>query len=95
MLNVVYHYLDTYQYDEAERIISEVYKSKKQMTPLEEYYLLCFEAEVMYYNALFGIGTESTLDALRIAESLNNDTLIGNCYNFLGLFAMNESNTQD
>lgn len=95
LLNVVYHYLDTYQYDEAERIISEAYKSKKQMTPLEEYYLLCFEAEVMYYNALFGIGTESTLDALRIAESLNNDTLIGNCYNFLGLFAMNESNTQD
>ncbi len=91
----VYKCLDDSRYDEAERIISETYKSKQQLTTIQEYYLLCFEAEVMYYNALFGIGTQSTLEALRIAETLNNDTLIGNCYNFLGLFAMNESNIHE
>lgn len=95
LLLSVYHLLDGCRYDEAESTISNIYLQKKSLTPLQDYFLLCFEAEVMYYNALFGIGTRSTLEALGIAESLKNDTLIGNCYNFLGLFAMNEQNVPE
>jgi signal transduction histidine kinase len=95
LLHKVYLSLDASDYNEAGLLINQIYRSQKSLTRLQQYYLHCFQAEVMYYHALFGIGKQSTLEALHIAEELHNDTLIGNCYNFLGLFTMNENSLDE
>lgn len=83
-------YMDRSSYDSAEYEISKAFsQTGAPVSETELYYLLAFEAENMYYNALFEQGLNSTMRALDIARRLRNDTLIGNAENLYGLFLMN------
>lgn len=61
------------------------------LNDIDKYYLYAFEAEIMYYSALFDQGINSALKARAIAVSRNDSILIGNTENFLGLFYMNKN----
>ncbi len=78
--------MDNNAYDSAEAVITrELLNQNNKLNEREEYFLYCYEAEIMYYNALFDIGLASANKALNLAESLKNDTLIGSAQNLLGL----------
>lgn len=51
----------------------------------DQYFLHTYLAEVMYYTALNEQGLQNAGKALKISKSLQNDTLIGNACNLLGL----------
>lgn len=77
-------------YDSAGFLLNEAFsQTDVAYRDIDLYYLLCFEAENMYYNALFDQGLNSAYRSLELAESMQNDTLIGNIENILGLFLIN------
>ena len=83
-------YMGRSAYDSAGHILNEAFsQTNVTYTDLDLYYLLSYEAENMYYNALFDQGLNSAYRSLELAESLGNDTLIGNTENILGLFLIN------
>ena len=55
----------------------------------DAYYLQSYLAEVMYYTALNEQGLQNAGEALKIAATVQNDTLKGNAYNLLGLIHLN------
>jgi two-component system sensor histidine kinase UhpB len=76
-------------YDSAAFVLNQAFSEPEvSYAERELYYLLSYEAENMYYNALFEQGLSSALRGLEIAESLKNDTLIGNAENIVGLMYM-------
>jgi len=73
-------------YDSSEvMIIKELFNKENILTAEEQYFFLCYESEIMYYNALFDLGLASAQNALEIARELGNDTLIGSALNLAGL----------
>jgi hypothetical protein len=67
------------------RILSTFDKFGDSLSNLERYYLSSFEAEIMYYSALFDQGMNSALNARSLGELLHDSLLIGSSENFLGL----------
>jgi signal transduction histidine kinase/Tfp pilus assembly protein PilF len=83
-------YMARSAYDSAGHILNEAFaQTNVAYTDLDLYYLLSYEAENMYYNALFDQGLNSAYRSLELAEAMRNDTLIGNIENILGLFLIN------
>lgn len=83
-------------YDSAQYIISGIMtQSELTITPTEMYIMRCFEAEILYYNALFEQGLNTMLWGLDLAKELNNPRYIGNSHNFIGLFMMNLGRHQE
>lgn len=83
-------YMGRSAYDSAGHILNEAFsQTNVTYTDLDLYYLLSYEAENMYYNALFDQGLNSAYRSLELAEAMRNDTLIGNTENILGLFLIN------
>jgi len=77
------------QYDSAQVVISEAFEQTDfKLHDLDEYYLHCYEAEVMYYNALFEQGLNTAMRGLDLARQLDDPILIGNAENLIGLFMM-------
>jgi signal transduction histidine kinase len=82
--------MDASRYDKALATLSQgFYKDSTQIRLVDQYYLHAFEAEIMYYTALFDIGLTSALQSETIALQLNNDTLLGSSKNLVGLMLMN------
>lgn len=76
-------------YDSAAFVLNEASSEPEvSYTETDLYYLLSYEAENMYYNALFDQGLSIALRCLEIAQSLKNDTLTGNAENIVGLMYM-------
>jgi signal transduction histidine kinase len=89
VINEVVRLMNASAYDSAEvLVISELLDQQNKLTPYEEYFLNSYEAEIMYYNALFDIGLASAEKCLAIGRKLDNDTLIGSAQNLLGLQLM-------
>ena len=89
VINEVVRLMNASAYDSAEvLVISELLDQQNKLTPYEEYFLNSYEAEIMYYNALFDIGLASAEKCLVIGRKLDNDTLIGSAQNLLGLQLM-------
>jgi signal transduction histidine kinase len=83
-------FMNRSSYDSAQFIISKAFaQTDNPVSELDLYYLHCYESEIMYYNALFEQGLNSSYRALEIATKLKNDTLLGNSENFIGLFMLN------
>ncbi len=83
-------YMDRSNYDSAQFVISKTFaQTEIPIGEVDLYYLHCYEAEIMYYNALFEQGLNSSLRGIEIAKAQKNDTLIGNSENLIGLFMMN------
>ena len=76
-------------HDSAAFVLNEAFaQTDVTYSDVDLYYLLSYEAEIMYYNALFDQGLSSALRGLEIAKAMKNDTLIGNSGNLVGLMFM-------
>ncbi len=83
-------YMGESKYDSAQYLISGAFSQIDYgVTTTDVYYLYCYQSEIMYYNALFELGLNSSLSGLQFAKQLKNDTLIGSCENLIGLFLLN------
>lgn len=90
VLTDTYKLMESSRYDTALHVLSNGFYTKPDsIKKLDQYYLHSYEAEIMYYSALFDIGLNSSLVTLKLAEELNNDTLIGSSANLIGLFMIN------
>lgn len=88
-LEVVTDQMNVSRYDSAQRRISEMFRQTHYpLSDLELYYLHSYEAEIMYYNAIFEQGLNTSLRSLEIASKLNDELLIGNAENLMGLFLL-------
>lgn len=82
-------FMNQSKYDSAQYLITSIQaQSDFTITKLEHYYLRCYEAEIMYYNALFEQGLNISLWSLDLAKELNSELLQGNSHNFIGLFLL-------
>lgn len=93
VLEKVGNLMDLNQYEAALQLI---YKTQLQpnsrFSSYDLYFLHSFEAEIMYYNALFKQGLNIALWSLELAEDAQDSLLIGNSENFIGLFLLNLEN---
>jgi signal transduction histidine kinase len=77
------------EYDSAAQILNEAFaQTEVAYSTIDLYYLLTYEAENMYYNALFDQGLNSAYRSLELARTMGNDTLTGNSENIVGLMLM-------
>lgn len=89
-------FMDRSDYDSAQFVISRTFsQTEVQIGEIDLYYLHCYEAEIMYYNALFEQGLNSSMRGYQIANTMDDDTLLGNSENLIGLFMMNLSRNSE
>jgi signal transduction histidine kinase len=82
--------MDAGDFENAQQILlKSLDESKSQSNQYDQYFLHTYLAEVMYYTALNEQGLQNAVKALKISQSINNDTLIGNAHNLLGLIHLN------
>ncbi len=75
VINEVVRLMNASAYDSAEAlIISELLNQQNKLTPYEEYFFNSYEAEIMYYNALFDIGLASADKCLAIGKEMRNES---------------------
>jgi two-component system sensor histidine kinase UhpB len=90
------NFMNESKYDSAQHTLSAVLmKNDQAITKLELYYLRCYEAEIMYYNALFEQGLNVALHGLELAKTLDDEPLLGNSHNFVGLLLMNLNRSRE
>jgi signal transduction histidine kinase len=81
------NFMDYDHYDSAQvwlNKIADIYTIKKPT--LFNYYLLCRQAEVYYYNGLLQLGLQSAQRSLEVATKLNDSLLLADACNMTGLF---------
>jgi signal transduction histidine kinase len=89
-------YMGESAYDSAGMILNRAFsQTDVSFSQTDLYYLLVYEAENMYYNALFDEGLNSAYRSLELAKSLQNDTLIANAENIVGLLLMSMDKYED
>jgi tetratricopeptide (TPR) repeat protein len=82
--------MDAGDFENAQQILlKSLDETKSQTNQYDQYFLHTYLAEVMYYTALNEQGLQNAVKALKISQSINNDTLIGNAHNLLGLIHLN------
>lgn len=84
--------MDSQEFDQALSLVGDVYQLKDiNKFPEKKYLFLCFESEILYYNALFDLGADKAKEAiLFVNKQLQGDSLkLGNAYNLLGINAEN------
>lgn len=82
--------MNTSNYDSAQYVLTDLITRSDNAITLGEMYLIrCFEAEILYYNALFEQGLNTTLWSLDLAKELDDERFLGNSHNLIGLFLMN------
>ncbi len=63
---------------------------------IEEYhYLLCYRAEVLYYEGLFNEAMQDLNEAERLAQVLQDSTLLANAYNLKGILHENIQDSRE
>lgn len=82
--------MDDGDFENAQQILlKSLDESRIQTNQYDQYFLHTYLAEVMYYTALNEQGLQNAVKALKISQAINNDTLIGNAHNLLGLIHLN------
>lgn len=90
LFKIVDAYMDKESYDSAYiylNFISELFSLNEPV--ILNYYLYSRRAEVDYYNGLSQLGITNAKRALLIAQELNDNILLQDAYNLLGLFYVN------
>ena len=83
-------HMDRFSADSSMRAISGALQRIEPERDLEAYYyLLCFRAEVLYYEGLFHEGMGDLDRAEALAKELGDSTLLSNTYNLKGLLHEN------
>jgi len=78
------------KYDSASIIVTTALNFADSTEYTEgKYYLYALESEILYYNSLFSPALNSAFRALKYAEALSNDTLVGSIQNLIGLLMSN------
>lgn len=78
--------MDKGEFEQSQQILlDDLEDSKGTLNQYDQYFLHTYLAEVMYYTALNEQGLQNAGKALKISQSIGNDTLIGNANNLLGL----------
>ncbi len=78
--------MDKGEFEHSQQILLDgLEDSKGTLNQYDQYFLHTYLAEVMYYTALNEQGLQNAGKALKISQSIGNDTLIGNANNLLGL----------
>ena len=87
-------YMNIEQYDSAQIWLNKIHLVLPvKNISLQNYFLITRQAEVYYYNNLQQLGLQESRRGLVMAEALNNNLLLADSYNFLGLFYMNIDST--
>lgn len=77
------------EFEIAQEEIGKIYKNHPLLLeyPEIQYYLLCFESEIFYYNAVFTLGADKASEALSYCKTnfKGDSNRIGNAYNLLGI----------
>jgi signal transduction histidine kinase len=85
--------MDKTQYDSAYQFLSSAYiQNAHRLSALDRYYLHALLSEILYYNALFEQGLAESNQSKLLAIELQNDTLLANSENMLGLLYLNLDN---
>lgn len=86
LLSSATQYMNAGSFEQAQSIlITALNASQSNYSKYDHYYFHSFLAEIMYYTALNEQGLQNAREAIRIAQELKNDTLLGNAENLLGL----------
>lgn len=84
------NWMNSNSYDSAYATLSSAYVHRfNECTLTDRYYIHALISEILYYNALFVQGMVESENALAIARSLQNDSLMANTENMLGLIHLN------
>jgi two-component system sensor histidine kinase UhpB len=84
------------KYDSAHQVITGAFvQTEVPISTSELYIMRCLEAEILYYNALFEQGLNTSLWSLEVAEEIGSDRFKGNSHNLIGLFLMNLNRYQE
>jgi signal transduction histidine kinase len=84
------NFMDLDQYDSAQVWLNKIYDRLPVKKPtLFNYFLSSRQAEVYYYNNLHSLGLQEIFGALKIAEQLQDNHLLADSYDFMGLFYLN------
>jgi signal transduction histidine kinase len=82
--------MDAGSFEEAQSIlITALNTVDSPYSTTDQYYFHSHLAEIMYYTALNEQGIQNARESMRIAVELQNDTLLGNAENLLGLIHLN------
>lgn len=80
-------------FEQAQEAIGNIYKTYPLLSehPDMQYYLLCFESEIFYYNAIFTLGADKAEEALAYCKRhfKSDYNRIGNAWNLLGINSEN------
>jgi signal transduction histidine kinase len=83
-------------FDSAQVRITEAFlQSDVRISSYDLYFLHCYEAEIMYYNALFEQGLSSAMRGVEMAVSTGDPILEGNAENLAGLLMMGMNRFQE
>ena len=83
-------FIEVDQYDSAQIWLNKIaYFLPFQEPSISSYYLSSRQAEVYYYNGLLRLGLQESTRALNIANTLKDNLLLADAYNFIGLFYLN------
>ncbi|MBK9176692.1 MAG: hypothetical protein IPM46_10245 [Flavobacteriales bacterium] len=87
--------MDAFHGDSAIMLINDALGLVDRARDLEElHYLLCYRAEVLYYEGLFNEAMRDLDEGERLAHRLADSTLIANAYNLKGLLHENIQDSQ-
>ncbi len=90
LIQQVLVHMDAFHADSSMRVIGQAMQHIDPATELEAYYyLLCYRAEVLYYEGLFHEGIRDLDISEDLAAQLNDSTLMANVFNLKGLLHEN------
>ena len=88
--------MDAFNADSAIYYINSAFKLLDENSGFEEeYYLLSYRAEVLYYEGLFNEAIHDLDKCLKIANQFNDSLLISNVYNLKGLLHENIQDSKE
>lgn len=83
-------YMDKGKFEAAQTtLLTALNKQDSAFSKRDKYYFHSHLAEIMYYTALNEQGLQNAREAIQLANTDKNDTLLGNAYNLLGLIHLN------
>lgn len=83
-------YMDKGKFEAAQTtLLTALNKQDFAFSKRDKYYFHSHLAEIMYYTALNEQGLQNAREAIQLANTDKNDTLLGNAYNLLGLTHLN------
>lgn len=86
IISAVSAQMDSSRFDSAQVMLNKGFRLvQREPYPAMEFYLLAYQSEVFYYNAMVEQGIQFALRGIKVAGQLNDSTMLANQHNLLGL----------